>query len=425
VTVHGNELGGYWQSPWPGEDGGPRRRQVPRDLPHGGGGLSLRDGERLTVTSRAMSFPTMAVLRAPGEVFVQGNTIGAGATAWVERIEPETLATIDRSPDLPGGPFWPGGMAAHANGSLYVTFGRWCHRLAPDLTLLGSAQLPRDRPYNSLVVLPDGHLVMKDFDLTTQEPARVVVLDPETLEPATDELDVGEASIARLSADGNVVYVVGVRSVQRFVWDTTKRRLERDAAWRAEYRRLEGQGFGWDAVISDAGVWFLDNGEGTENFGGWFRGKGVATTPLHLVRAGLDDARDCALIDVCAEPGGIVANPPVYDASRRIAVGYDSGNGTIVGFDVNERDGARERWRRAQDHASHMVLWPERGELLTCDYHDGQDDVVVLDIATGAELARAATGSPLQSVLFPSPGWDRDAYYCSFSTLARVFVERV
>jgi hypothetical protein len=27
-----------------------------------------------------------------------------------------------------------------------------------------------------------------------------------------------------------------------------------------------------------------------------------------------------------------------------------------------------------------------------------------------------------QSVLFPAPGWDRDLYWCTFSTLARLAV---
>ena len=81
----------------------------------------------------------------------------------MERIDPDSLAPLERSPDLSAGPFWPGGLAAHANGSLYVIYGRWCHRLAPDCTPVVSRQLPQERPYNSFVVLPDGVLVMKDL----------------------------------------------------------------------------------------------------------------------------------------------------------------------------------------------------------------------------------------------------------------------
>ena len=49
---------------------------------------------------------------------------------WVERLDPETLAVAASTPRLPGGPFWPGGIAAHANGDLHMVFGRWAHRLS-------------------------------------------------------------------------------------------------------------------------------------------------------------------------------------------------------------------------------------------------------------------------------------------------------
>ena len=51
------------------------------------------------------------------------------------------------------------------------------------------------------------------------------------------------------------------------------------------------------------------------------------------------------------------------------------------------------------------------------------DQVVVLDIETGEERARADTGSPVQSVLFPAPGFGRDLYLCTFTTLSRVEVQ--
>jgi hypothetical protein len=48
------------------------------------------------------------------------------------------------------------------------------------------------------------------------------------------------------------------------------------------------------------------------------------------------------------------------------------------------------------------------------------EDVVLLDFATGEELARAPIPTMFQSVVFPAPGWTNDLYYCSFSTIARV-----
>jgi hypothetical protein len=44
----------------------------------------------------------------------------------------------------------------------------------------------------------------------------------------------------------------------------------------------------------------------------------------------------------------------------------------------------------------------------------------VLDVETGDERARVDTASPIQSVVFPCPGWDRDAYLVSLTTLTRI-----
>ena len=74
------------------------------------------------------------------------------------------------------------------------------------------------------------------------------------------------------------------------------------------------------------------------------------------------------------------------------------------------------------NHACHMLLFADTGELVTTD-HDATtmaDDIVVLDIDTGEEQVRVASGSPLQSVVFPAPGWHDDIYYTSFSTVARI-----
>ncbi len=133
--------GGYWPSRWPGEDGGPLRTETPRT----GTGLDIQAGERLAVTTREAIVATMVVLRDPGEVYLLRHTGGPDAISWVERIEPTTLEVIARSPDLPGGKTWPGGVAAHANGALYVAFGRHVHRLTADLELVVTRELPRDR----------------------------------------------------------------------------------------------------------------------------------------------------------------------------------------------------------------------------------------------------------------------------------------
>ncbi|MFN8038442.1 MAG: hypothetical protein U0Q07_04435 [Acidimicrobiales bacterium] len=446
---------GYWPSPWPAEDGGPARRQVPHPRSDGRPGepagpwlaAAPAGDTALAATARELWAPTMAVLRDPGEVFVVCHTLGpVGTSSWLERIDPATLEPVDRSPDLPGGPFWPGGVAAHANGSLYVTYGRWCHRLGPDCSVLASRELPRDRPYNSLVVLPDGHLVMKDIGggAATGQLAlpdgvagsELVVLEPEGLE-VVERLELDQGSVARLSMQADdrhpdgAVYVVGVDDLLRLVWDPSAQRLGLDHAFTHRYRTANGQGFGWDVVLTDDAAWFLDDGAGTEAFGPSLRGKGIATAPLRLWRVPLDvpaDASDAGTrgveaLEVCGLPGGVIANPPAIDQRRGVAVGYDSGNAVVTAWRFGEPGTASAPlWTRSLDHAGHPLLLADAGLLLLGDFdHEaGAEALVALDVETGEERGRTVTGSPLQSVLFPAPGWDDDVYTCTFTTLARV-----
>ena len=204
---------------------------------------------------------------------------------------------------------------------------------------------------------------------------------------------------------------MGDTSLLRVRWNGTSLRLDDD--FRAIYRTLDGQAFGWDCVIAGGSAWFLDDGDGSEAFSGTLRGHGVSTAPLHVVRVALDTG-EVAMVAVSGKAGGLVANPPVVDTERGIVVGYDSGNGVLAAFDA---DTLAPRWRRDQDHASHLLLYAGSGELVTGDHAD----VVVLDITTGDEVARADTGSGMQSVLFPAPGLARDFYVCSFLAVARVF----
>ncbi len=441
---------GLWPGPWPAEDCGPRRKAEASELP----GLGIGPRERLETTAvRDALGTTMVILRDPGEVYALRHTLGRRplddpATWWVERLDPRSLEPLERSPDLPGGRFWPGGLAAHANGSLHVVGGNRCHRLSPALELLGTAELPAPRPYNSFVVLGDGTLATKDFDRDLREPSRLVLLDPDTLERRCDDTDLGEPAIARLSADGDDLYVVGAETVQRWRWDGS--RLERDTAWGAPYL-VPGGSYGWDPVIAGGQLWFLDNGE--HDFVTTMRGAGVAPGPVHLIRMSLDDPADVERVEVCGMPHGAVTDPPLYDAERRIAIAYDSANGVVQAFSF---DGVRlaPAWRRELSHSAHMISYPSTGELVLHDYRGpayartragralgrrmtaglrsarlrrlatrgSRDEVVVLDIETGAERARTAVPTLMQSVVFPAPGFDRDLYWVTMSTIARVAV---
>ena len=416
-------MGEYWKSSWAGEDGGPRRLQRARNavIP------TISADSQLDVTSRDAPALTMAIVGPNDELFLQRIMPGPAAISWVEKIDPITLEVIAQSEHLAGGPLWPGGLAAHANGSLYVVFGNHAHRLSTDLQVIVSVELPRLRPYNSFVILPSGHLATKDFsgalpgqpNGTPMEPTELLILDPQDLHIVA-RLELAEPSIARLSADGNDIYIVGDYSLIRVFW--REETLIVDTTFNARYRTLVGQTFGWDAVITDDDAWFLDNGEGTQLFMGSFRGVGISPAPLHLVRVNKKTAQ-VTLTEICGLPDGIIANPPVVDTQRQIVVGFDSGNGVISGFDYDE-DSVTPRWSRQQNHACHMLLSPEAGQIVTADHRPdlGCEQVVILDITTGDEVARVSTTSPIQSAVFPAIGPKGDVYWCSMSTITRISV---
>lgn len=411
----------YLPGPWPAEDGGPQRLQTVQGLP----ALGLRPGERLHATTRRTLLCTMTVLGAPGEVFLLTHSalrshLGLPTSACVERIDAKTLRPLCRSPRLAGGPMWPGGLAVHRNGSLLVVYGRHAHRLNRHCEPQASQRLPIDEPYNSFVLLACGLLVAKNLSRST--PARLSVLDPETLQPVGEDTVCPEPSVARLSAVGNTVYVVGVRSLFRLHWDAAAQRLRLDEGWRHDYIGPTNHSHGWDVVIAGRHAWFMDNGQ--HRYRHRMLGAGVARSANRLIRVALDDAADHLAVDVCGLPGGSITNPPLVDAQRGIVVGYDSANAVLQAWRFDDaRAALQPLWRKAPfGCASHLLLYPGSGELVVNDYRRHGEEVVVLNITSGEELGRVRSGGLMQGVVFPSPGWGRDFYWSSMGRLARVYV---
>jgi len=410
----------YFNSPWPAEDGGPGRLAAAHTA-----ALDIQPHESLQVTRRRTQMSTMTILGEPGEVFLLTHSairakLGFATSSRVTRLDAVTLRPFGKSPKLPGGRMWPGGMALHRNGDLYVVYGNHAHRLGRDLTLRASLTLAHDLPYNSFVVLDCGLLVCKN--ISDRVPARLSIIDPETLRPVCADVDCPEPSIARLSARGDTLYVVGVKSIFRYHWERAAGRLILDEGWHHDYAAGTQQSYGWDVVLAEDQAWFMDNGH--HRYRTSMIGAGVSATPNRLIRVSLTDSADHDAIEVSELGGGSITNPPVFDASRQIVVAMDSANKHLRAWRFDPaRRGLAPLWARENfGAASHMLLYPGSGELVTNDYNEGCEYVAVLDITTGETRARAKIGGPLQGVVFPSPGWGRDFYWSSMGFVARVAV---
>ncbi len=448
----------YWPQPWTCEDGGPRRWGIVE----GQAGLDIRPGERLRVEARADAYACdMLIRREPGELFAlrhtlpaRGDPLAGEVEAWVEKLDPRTLSVLASSPRLPSGRFWPGGIAAHANGEIHMVFGNSAHRFTSDLRKLKSRRLPVDRPYNSFVLLDGGELVSKDCDAPAgTAPSTVSVLDPESLESVVPELELPEASIARLSSDGESVIAVGTETVFRLHLDREGGRLEIDDSWKPRYGPAPGRTYGWDPVITDEHVFWMDQGRNSTDWS--MVGTGEAPAPVRLWWARIDDPQALRSVEISGLPFGTESNPPAWDPVNRTVVAYDAGNAVLRAWRM-DGDELEPLWRRDRfAHAGHLVIYPDTRELVAQDWKGrsalrqptvrrltwpalrrmgnsakvrrlsrplGTDQLVVLDLDSGADKARVAVPSASQAFLFPAPGFDRDFYYQSMTTIARVAV---
>lgn len=447
--------GAYWPAPWTGEDGGPQRWCCA-----GTPGLGIGPDERLEVAASRDAFATdMLARREPGELYALRHDIprrgpGSPVQTWVERLDPETLDVVASTPRLAGGGYWPGGMAAHANGDLHVVFGSWAHRVTPALDVVASHELPVARPHNSFVVLAGGELVMKDCDAPAgREPSTFSVLHPGTLEPVVAPLVLPEPSIARLSSDGESVIAIGTTTVYRLRLDRAAGRLTIDQEWQPRYGPAPERGYGWDPVVTGEHVFWMDNGRNAVDR--TMLGTGVQADPVRLWWARNDDPSAVRSTEISGLPYGTESNPPAWDPDRQIVVAYDAGNAVLRAWRM-DGDALEPLWRRdGFAHAGHVIVYPDTRELVAQDWTDlallrrplvrralgpamrwsgkfaaarraslrtGHDRLVVLDLDSGADKARVDIPSPAQAFMFPAPGFGRDVYYQSLTTIARVVV---
>ncbi len=441
---------GYWPSAWPVECGGNHRSKTAPTA-----GLDLAPTDRLVATTRHTGrWPVMFVQRDPGELYLHGTSgpHDADVAGWVERVDPISLRPLAVSGPLPAGDHeWCGSMAVHRNGDLYVVNGSFLHRLGKDCSVKAEVKLPVDHAHNGLLILDDGTIITKDIRLG-DVPSTLTVLDPELAVVASVELP--EASMGRLAAatDGRPdrgpggadahcsLYVPGKTSVFRYRWDGTG--LHRDDGWSPSYRQPDGGGLAWDVTVGDDRVWLMDNGNipgiearfsqvptlrsSTPTPSRTLTTPTPWTTPVRAHGFAIDDPNDVIRLTPTEHPSGWVIAPPLVHED--IVVTWDTGNTGIAAFDVSGGRGGDMLWFQPFRPSMQPLLYPDTAELVINDFrmldeNETSDDLVVLDIRTGRMKARVPTGASRLNGMFLCPGWDRDLYYCSSGTVARIQAE--
>lgn len=246
--------------------------------------------------------------------------------------------------------------------------------------------------------------------------------------------------MGRIAADvtpagEDVVYVPGSEHLWRLVIDGDSIVIDE---WRPRYRTPHDRyGLSWDACLSDGYCWAMDCGDiwsvrrihGTEPNGRFDTPPGSTLSwrlrapwigAQRLFRVALDDPTDIMTIEPFGTAGGGIIAPPVHVPEAEMAIAWDSVNGGLAG--VSTADGGLElAWQLDVRASMQPVVFPDSGELVINDFTpDGSDDLVVVDVATGELVDRVATGSRVANGMFLTAGGDRDIFYCSTLTVARV-----
>ena len=448
----------YPNSIWPVECGtNSRKKLITSDS------LNITKNEKLKSISRhSGGWATMFIQRGCNELYLQ---CGAGLkegefppvkrdhapnTGWLERVDPITLETIERSPDLKsGGHLWCGGAVAHSNGDLYMVNGRYMHRLSYSnkLAVVAEQELPNDHPYNSVLILSDGNLITKTLGHEPKQPSNFCILNSDNLEIICN-LTLNTSAMGRFSIDDehNHIYFTTETEVKRLKYEPNaidNKLLYVDTSWEGMKYRDENDGAtaAWDTCIHNNQIWMMDSGRPPV----WPGFKPPPSLPQKAFRVNMKNPNtNNDIIDVIGgEIFGWNPGPPLYDSHRNILVHYDTMSATVVATkwsNLEEDSIGKPRyeiiWKKRYRNTVQMMLY-RSGELVLEDSREalgpiggnsvgkvgGTGEICVVKIETGEELGRAPMNDSATMGMFLCPGFHRDFYVGSIpGTITRVFV---
>ena len=433
-----SDLAGYYgNSTCATEYGGVRRQKHARSP-----GLNIQPGEILKVSSRRFARGRWVVgsFNADNRLYVFGCSVPSQpdvSIGWVEEVDPITLETIRQSPDLKtGGHNWCGGAAVLADGTLITGFGNRIHKLTQNLELIAELELPVDHAHNGISLLSDGMMITRNLEHDHSKKSVFTVFDPHTLKVLIRHEYVG-ASIGRFCVDptpeGDFIYATTPTHIHRLKYKDQQ--LELDRNWGASYDLPgEDQSFAWCNTVGDDSVWFMDMGD-TPPLETIMRAYPVGTKPMAFSEPGGAPVRvhrvsttDSSSTDVLTPfglPNGGHNSSPLYVQGKRILLTFDTNNRKTGAWRFNGPGEFESLWVHDIGNSNQVFYYPDSGEVIVDDVlEDNNVDAVVIDIETGEEKGRVATGARYAAAMAFYPGLGRDFYSTSgpHGLLYRVYV---
>jgi hypothetical protein len=428
------KLPGYFDSAWPVECGGNRRQKAAT------GKLLSKNSKTEMISTVSDKWNVMVIQREKNEFFLGGTMPyfnGPKPYGWVQKINSDSLEVLNESPQLPcGDHVWCGAIAAHENGSIIKVNGSFMHVLSPECEVILEKELPINQAHNGLLILSDGTIVTKDCRLENQQNSTITRLDPNTLELLHEPFALPEGSMGRIASDlnddGEFIYIPGIERIWRI--KVLPDALELDEDWQPQYRNAnQSQGLAWDGCISEGSLWVMDNGdiESVRSiYGVNPNGRVAENTHLswrnpapwkgrqRLIKFDLISGEKTSIEPFDKEGGGIIA-PPVNVPEYEMCIAWDSINGGLAGISTSNRKLAVS-WHLDMRPTMQPIIFPDSGELVINNFENGEDELIVVDIATGELFSRAKVNARLANGMFLTPGFNRDIFYCTTGTFSKV-----
>ena len=428
------KLPGYFDSAWPVECGGNRRQKAAT------GKLLSKNSKTEMISTVSDKWNVMVIQREKNEFFLGGTMPyfnGPKPYGWLQKINSDSLEVLNESPQLPcGDHVWCGAIAAHENGSIIKVNGSFMHVLSPECEVILEKELPINQAHNGLLILSDGTIVTKDCRLENQQNSTITRLDPNTLELLHEPFALPEGSMGRIASDlnddGEFIYIPGIERIWRI--KVLPDALELDEDWQPQYRNAyQSQGLAWDGCISEGSLWVMDNGDiesvrsiygvnpngrVSENTHLSWRNPAPWKGRQRLIKFDLISGEKTSIEPFDKEGGGIIA-PPVNVPEYEMCIAWDSINGGLAGISTTDRKLAVS-WQLDMRPTMQPVIFPESGELVINNFENGEDELIVVDIATGELLSRAKVNARLANGMFLTPGFNRDIFYCTTGTFSKV-----
>ena len=163
--------------------------------------------------------------------------------------------------------------------------------------------------------------------------------------------------------------MVGSTTVFRLRLDRDAGRIVLDERWRPRYGPAPDRSYGWDPVIADEHVFWMDNGRNRIDR----TMLGAASSRIRCGCGGRDDDDGTSRsVEISGLPYGTESNPPGWDPDRGIVVAYDAGNAVLRAWRL-VGDELEPLWRRdGFAHAGHLILYPDTRELVVQDWRDAR-----------------------------------------------------